>query len=140
MQDLPGYLTPKSRRALLALAAGLTTRRTEALGRDRALLFACGQFNRLERGKLALFEGPDRIAYDEERDKHLQPLVAKQLPLLDAICDTRANSLTAHRARAASFMLWDGGELAWRAATSGYLEDRLLSALMRDLVGDTVAP
>ena len=53
------------------------------------------------------------------------------------LCRQHARSLADHRARAVAFTLWDGGELAHRAQAHGLLEDRLLSALVRDLAAAT---
>lgn len=112
MPDLPGYLTPSRRRAMIALAARLSARLPHHA------------------------PDPNRVSDDDERDELLAPLVDEQVAVLDAVCEARATTLTAHRARAASFFLWDGGELAWRAHADGFLEDRLLCALLRDLVED----
>ncbi|MGI4941232.1 MAG: hypothetical protein ACRYHQ_11860, partial [Janthinobacterium lividum] len=62
------------------------------------------------------------------------PLWDEQEPHLDLLVRLRARSLGGHRARAAAFALWDGGEIADRAEASGLLEDRLLASLVCDLV------
>ena len=85
-----------------------------------------------------LIEGLDRVADDAARDAVLAPLRHEQTPHLDLLVRRRARSLAGHRARAAAFALWDGGEIADRAEASGLLDDRLLASLVRDLV--TVSP
>ncbi len=142
----PDYLTTASRRRLLASAGLLTS----GLGRipqdaarapppqsdpDAAVIAACAAFNVLERRRLDLIEEPGRIADDDARDQALGPLAGEQQDYLDRLCRQRATTLAGHQARAISFALWDGGELADRARAHGLLEDRLLAALIRDLAG-----
>ena len=140
------FLTNADRRRLLFSAATLTTGlhghaasatapRQDGNGPDAALLAACTGFSRIERQRLALLDGPRRIADDDARDLALAPLLDQQLPFLDALCEQRATTLAGHQARAIAFWLWDGGELAYRARQSGTLEDRILSALVLDLAG-----
>jgi len=139
-------LTTASRRRLLASAGLLTA----GLGRvsgsvadalrqrphpDLAVITACAAFNAIERRKLDLIEGPGRIVDDAARDQALEPLTGEQQGYLDMLCTQHATTLAGHQARAISFALWDGGELADRAGASGFLEDRLLAALVRDLAG-----
>ncbi len=142
----PDYLTTASRRRLLASAGLLTSglgrppHQAATAGRlqpdpDGAVIAACAAFNVLERRKLDLIEGPGRIADDDTRDQALGPLAGEQQGYLDRLCRQRATTLAGHQARAISFALWDGGELADRAHAYGLFEDRLLAALVRDLAG-----
>lgn len=147
--NLPGYLTIASRRRLMAGAAalaapaypiregitlvgmadGLDTAGSVTTGPlflDGPLLAAASAFCGVERRLLALIEGPGRIADDEARDRVLEPLRDEQMPHLDALCRLEAQTLTGHVARALAFLLWDGGELAYRAEAQVSLEDRLL--------------
>ncbi len=149
-----GYLTPASRRRLRAGVALLgASPHPAAAGPgpgtpanpsispapgapdrlDGPLLSAAAAFCVIEQRMLTLIEGPERVADDDARDRLLTPLRDEQRPHLDALCRQRARSLAGHRARAVAFTLWDGGELAHRAQAHGFLEDRLLSALVRDL-------
>ena len=132
------YLTVSRRIALLQAGALFTTnaadsRRPKAAGTDRALLDACAIFETWERQRIALIEGPDRIDDGRERDKHMDAIEVEQRASLDALCTIKAQSLTGHQARARSFVLWDGGEVFWRAERCLSLEDRLLAAIIRDL-------
>ena len=131
-----GLLTPASRRRLLGGLALLGT----GPGADGAsvlldgpLLAAAVAFCNVERRMLSLIEGPDRIADDDARGLLLMPLRDEQRPHLDQLCRQRARSLAGHRVRAIAFALWDGGELAHVAEAQGFLADRLLAALVRDL-------
>ncbi len=139
-------LTTASRRRLLESAGLLTAGLGRAAGSgadapaepphpDLPLIAACEAFNDVEQRKLDLIEGPGRMVDDAARAKVLAPLMAEQQGCLDVICTQRATTLAGHQARAISFVLWDGGELAERASAAGFLEDRLVAALVRDLAG-----
>lgn len=94
----PRFLDVLARRRLLLRLAGLTTAdlgadalapSTAAPGAahpDAALLGACAAFSALEHDKLALFEGPGRIEDDEAHDAAIEPIWARQAPLLDQVC------------------------------------------------------
>ena len=56
--------------------------------------------------------------------------------LLRLIVETPARSLAGHRARAAAFLAWDDGDLMGRADGQGFSEDRMLGALVFDLVNN----
>ena len=139
-------LTTALRRRLLESAGLLTAGLGRAAGSgadapaepphpDLALIAACEAFNIIELRKLDLIEGPGRIVDDAARAQVLEPLTDQQQCCLDTICTQRATTLAGHQARAISFALWDGGELAERASAAGFLEDRLVAALVRDLAG-----
>ncbi len=132
----PGFLTTASRRRLLggvALLGAGPGAADASSPLDKGLLAAAAAFCALERRMLALIEGADRITDNDARDMLLRPLRNKQLSHLDLLCRQQARSLAGHRARAAAFALWDGGELARLAQANGFLADRLLAALIRDL-------
>ena len=137
-------LTTASRRRMLAAAGLLTAGLGRAAGGasdalvepphpDLAVIAACAAFNAIERRKLDLTEGSGRIIDDAVRAQILEPLIGEQQGYLDLLCTEHATTLAGHQARAISFALWDGGELAYRADVQGFLEDRLLAALVRDL-------
>lgn len=132
----PSALTVASRRRLLGSVALLGTGPhgvNAAVHRDELLISAAMAFCDAERKMLDLIEGPDRVADDHTRDLLLAPLRDAQAPHLDLICQERAWGLPGHQARAMAFALWDGGELAHLAEAHGFLADRLLAALVRDL-------
>jgi len=127
--DLVGASTPA------AMPDGPAPASSVQLLADAALILACARFSALERQMLATFDGPDRIDDDIARDVVLAALREAQGPQIDLVCRLRATSLAGHRARAAAFAVWDGGETAYRAASQASLEDRVLAALVRDLAG-----
>ena len=132
-----GSLLSATRRRVLGGGAliGAGLRGTSlAASSDEGLLAAAAAFCALERRMQALIEGPGCVADDHARDLLLRPLRDAQAPHLDRLCHSRASDLAGHRARAGAFALWDAGELADLAEARGFPADRLLAALVRDLV------
>ena len=74
-------------------------------------------------------EGEERV-YGNGR---APPAVDGSRADLTTMLETRSTSLAGHRARALAFCIWDDGELARRAMSSGFLEDRLLWAIVGNL-------
>ncbi len=109
---------------------------------DAELLATLAEFDRLEREIWPPgVRGPDTIAGEEERDVWIAPLQERQAELLDRICVLHAHTPQGHRARARSILLWDK-ELQ-KAIAAGddaksYDDDRMIRALIRDLVGSDV--
>ncbi len=100
---------------------------------DAELLAACGQFDALQHRVAALFDGPDWIEDEAERDIALLPIEAAQDALLDRVCFLRATTPEGHRARAATVALFDPGILG--KVNDGHPVERMMAALLRDLVG-----
>lgn len=100
---------------------------------DVSLLGACGAFAELESAKLRLFYGPGRVSDDDEREEQISPFLAAQVKRLGVICSCPARSSAGLRAKAATWQLWDGGELFQRATRHGLLEDRLLVSIFQDM-------
>ena len=142
-----GFLTTASRRRVVAGLAALTAAVRPAAARagvatdapplhpDAVLITAAAEFCCLETRRVALIEGPLRIEDDGERDEALKPLAAAQTEPLRVLCDARATTVDGHRARASAIVVGDGGEVFYRAEVGGLLEDRLIAALLRDVVG-----
>ena len=132
-----GVLLAATRRRLLGgatlLGAG-PARADIAESADADLIAAAAAFCALERRMQDLIEGPGCVADDAAREVLLRPLRDEQAPHLDQLCQARAVGLASHQARAAAFTLWDAGELADLAEANGFPSDRLLAALVRDLV------
>lgn len=132
-----GLFLAATRRRLLGgatlLGAG-PTRAGIAASADADLIASAAAFCVLERRMQDLIEGPSCVADDATRELLLRPLRDEQAPHLDRLCQARAVGLAGHRARAAAFALWDVGELADLAEANGFPSDRLLAALVRDLV------
>ena len=134
------FLTAASRRALLTsftllVGQSLSTTADVILQSDpdSEIIRACLQFNELERKKLDILDGVSQIEDEDIREATLDLLVDPQIALLELICNTRATTLAGHTARAICFALWDGGETAYRAYDGGGFDDRLITALVRDL-------
>lgn len=144
---IEGFLTTASRRHVLAGLASLTAAPSQAtasadaatgappLHPDELLITAAAAFCSLEERRVALIEGPGRIDDDDDRDEALKPLAAAQTEPFRVLCDARATTPAGHRARASAIVLGDGGEIFYRAKVCGLPEDRLIAALLRDLVG-----
>ena len=140
------FLTNTTRHMLLARIASLAGREGQDPAAssvhhggkarpDAPVIAACVGFCDLEGRRLALIEGPDRIAGDEARERMLEPLSDQQQVYLDAVCGQRATTQAGHQARAICVALWDGGEIGYRARVGGFVDDRLVAALLRDLAG-----
>ena len=138
------FLTAAARRTLLtsfALLVGQSSSTSaetiQQTSPDAEVITACRRFNELERKKLDILDGGGQIEDDAIREATLDSLLDPQIVLLESICKSRATTLAGHRARAICFALWDGGETAYRAYDGGGFDDRLITALVRDLAGVT---
>lgn len=114
------------------LATGTPCAGLEVTGPDAELLSACAAFDALEHEAEALQVGPGRIADDEARSRALAVIVARQEPWLERMCTLRVASPVCWQARAHSLALWDRDMLA--DYEEGYIDQRLLAALLRDMV------
>ncbi len=132
---LPPAVTRRRLLGSLALLGAVPRGAGEVTGRDQPLIAAATVSCDAKRRMLALIDGPGRIADDRARDLLLVLLRDAQAPHLDQLCRKQAWSLAGHRARAMAFALWDDGELSRRAATQGFLANRLLTAMIHDLAG-----
>jgi hypothetical protein len=105
---------------------------------DLELLLAIAEFEELEHQWDDLInEGsPSYIEDEKERAKATALLREAQLPSLEAICNLRATTLHGMRARVGCILL-DNHELSPEEdaqCSSGYTTDRLVAALLRDLM------
>lgn len=101
---------------------------------DEKLLEACARYGRIRRRIDRLAAGSARIDDDGERARAYADLTDVGRLALLASLSAAATTLEGHRARAALFLAWDEGELVGRARREQMLEDRLLAALLLDLV------
>ncbi len=103
---------------------------------DRELIAVCAEFDAIERHINSHYAGGSRnIEDDEERDVAIAPFQEAQEPLLERIIALRATTPDGFKARARTLALWN--QDAMRQIGPGhYLEDRMLAALLRDLVGE----
>ncbi len=99
---------------------------------DAELIAACAEFTELDRQWHALHN-----AYDEDEDipsNVLAPLGQRMTVVLDRICALRAVTPEGVRARGATYVAY-APEVIEEIDRSGCNDERLLAALMRDLVG-----
>ncbi len=102
---------------------------------DAALIAVCAEFDAIERHINSHYAGGSReIDDDEERDVAIAPFQEAQDPLLERIIALRATTPGGLKARARTLASWD--QDAMRHIGPGhYLEDRMLAALLRDMMG-----
>ncbi len=140
----PGEHVPRSRRrfivpdptaaAVAALGSVLTGSLTVPDDPDGALVAACRRYVQLgqRRAELARKIGPD--LNEGEVDRLSNAAFRSTKAVLRRIVETPATSLAGHRARAAAFLAWDDGDLMGRSDDRSFSEDRMLAALVFDLV------
>ena len=133
-----GLLLAATRRRLLGgatlLGAGPRGAAGAAAAADEGLIAAAAAFCALEWRMQDLIEGLGSVADEDAREVLLRPLRDEQAPHLDRLCRERALGLAGHRARAVAFQAFDGGELVDLARMNGLPADRMVAALVRDLV------
>ena len=96
---------------------------------DLELIAVCAAFNSLERDIQAT-SGSGR---DRQEDR--ESLRQQQEPLLDRICAMPCRTLAGASALATSLVLWEASELDGEDDPDACMNERLLSALVRGLVG-----
>ena len=102
---------------------------------DAELLEACAAFDNLERAYIAVPrdfwpDTPEQRAALAEQDR----IVTAQKPLVDRICALRTVTREGQAARVRSLILWEGDDPTGNVDT-GQVNERLLGAILRDLVG-----
>ncbi len=100
---------------------------------DAKLLAVCAEYGRIRRQIDRLSAGRTRIDDEERSGAYTKLTDAGRIPLVASL-SAKATTLDGHRARAALFLAWDDGELLGRVSREQVLEDRLLAALLLDLV------
>jgi hypothetical protein len=114
--------------AAAAIVAGLTTAASATPNPDAELLAACAEFVDLDRQYRALC---DSYGAEDVPDDAAAPLERRIVFVVDRMCALRATTVEGFRARGASLVHYmpeiakDGQE---------YINDRVLAALLRDLV------
>jgi hypothetical protein len=101
---------------------------------DASLLAGCIAYTRIKRRhdrlpKARGCRGEQDAGESDEADLHSRGSL-----VLAHVAAQTARTLDGHRARAAAILEWDDGQLIGLADQPGYLEDRLLLALLVDLV------
>lgn len=144
-QDLPRpsrrrLFSDLTRAALGGALGGVTPQRVSSASHpDAALLDVLARFKQLE--EILYPEsgtGCRTIREEEEREARLAPLYAERVALAEHACALRATTPDGWRARAATLIL-GREELDALDAADTCLGDRLLYALIRDLVQETRA-
>ncbi len=102
---------------------------------DADLIHLCAEFDALERKMQA---GPPAGLKFGEDEIWNEAIFAPQRILLDLICAARCTTLEGMRARARTFALWQEDDPSF-SPDSGYWDDRMGFALMRDLAAAPVA-
>ncbi len=100
---------------------------------DEKLLVLCAEYGRIRRQIDRLSAGRTRIDDEEQSRAYTELTDAGRIPLVASL-SAKATTLDGHRARAALFLAWDEGELLRRVCREQVLEDRLLAALLLDIV------
>ena len=105
---------------------------------DAELLSALARFGEIEH-TIWPTEGAGCRTIEEEdaRARLMAPLRAEQAALVNRACALRATTLDGLRARARVLLLWDT-ELPTADAPESCIDDRMLAALIRDLLGGAV--
>ena len=110
---------------------------------DAELIAALAEFDAIERHVNSHFEGgANAIVDDRERDAVIVPLWETEREPLERACRMRAVTLEGLQARARTIVLEDLDlDPEVDAITEGYTNDRLIAALLRDLLalGSTAA-
>lgn len=134
---------PATRRIAAAHAraeANRLLRRAPALLRadpahpDATLLAKCDDYAVIRKRLDGLFSRATRIVDEDARAEEYDRLSDAGEPLLRRLADLRAKTPVGHGLRAAAFLAWDEGDLLQRAQSDGLSEERLLAAILIDLV------
>ena len=121
-------------RAILA-AAALNTLPFSRTHLDALLLDTCRRLAKLWRRRDRLFTDGEPRNSDEEHARLLQPIDRAAEPLLKYVCACRSRTMDGHRARAAIFLATDESGLLARANLRDFRTERLLAAVVVDLIG-----
>ena len=97
---------------------------------DVELLAVCAEFDAVEHRRNAMFDN------DTLTDEANAAIREEQAPLVDRMCELQAVTPEGMRARARSLMLYDDAVMVRRAI---YTNDRLVAAVLRDLIGEAGA-
>jgi hypothetical protein len=100
---------------------------------DADLIATCAEFDALERQKLALYDGPNAISYDDEYERATRPICERQRLLLDKLTEMRATTLDGHLVRIRSMVLEDQEFDIEALVASTFINERLQGMVLRDL-------
>ena len=101
---------------------------------DAELIGLCSQYNVLTRRIVALYEGPNAIVDDDERDEAIDPISDDQHDLLLRIGPIRATTMAGLLARIEMLVL-ENPQMLREPDPDDYRESQMLGALLRDGMG-----
>jgi len=107
---------------------------TAAAEPDLDVILACAEFDKLERAIRAV-GGHHRGEAEKVADRERKRLQLLQEPHLNRMCSLPVRTPAGASAIAASLLLYEAGELALDDDPHDYKNARMLSALVRGLVG-----
>ena len=123
-------------RAILAAAALVTLPHLQAHP-DAMLLDTCRRLAKLWRRRDRLFTDGETRHSDEAHARFLRPIDMAAAPLLKYVCACQSRTMDGHRARAATFLATDESGLLARANLRDFRTERLLAAVVVDLIGQS---
>ncbi|MGI4797488.1 MAG: hypothetical protein ACRYG8_26265 [Janthinobacterium lividum] len=94
---------------------------------DAELLAVCAEFDAVEHRRNAMFDD------DTLTDEANAAIREEQAPLVDRLCELQAVTIEGMRARARSLVLYDDAVLERHTV---YTNDRIVAAVLRDLIGE----
>ncbi|MGI4795066.1 MAG: hypothetical protein ACRYG8_13525 [Janthinobacterium lividum] len=94
---------------------------------DAGLLAVCAEFDAVEHRRNAMFDD------DTLTDKANASIREEQAPLVDRLCELQAVTIEGMRARARSLVLYDDAVMERHTI---YTNDRIVAAVLRDLIGE----
>ena len=101
---------------------------------DAAILEACASYDLVRARLAALIPGTAPISEDHPRGDAYAAVWASGKPALCRLIDERPATPLGHAMRAAAFLVYDEGEALGRARSVRLIEDRLLAAILVDLI------
>jgi hypothetical protein len=101
---------------------------------DAGLLTSCLVYSRIMRRYDRLPKARGRRGEEDAGDSARGDLYSRGSLILAHVATQTARTLDGHRARSAAILTWDDGRLIGLANEPGYLEDRLILALLVDLL------
>lgn len=122
-----------SRRAVFGISAAAATGASAhaAIDPDAELIALCREFQELDRRYCYLHN--DAGLGDDEAEAATKPLLDRMTVILDPMCALRATTERGVRVRAATLLQYAPDKLRLFAKSS-YFDDRLFTALLRDLM------
>ena len=106
---------------------------------DGELIRLCRESDEMNRRIMAVYPIRALAEAEEECDRLTAPLQAALDDLLNHICAVRATAPEGFKARARTLALWNPDVLKTAGEEGAYWEDRMVAALVRDMLAGGVA-